>query len=56
VIRKEPSRYQAVYDCNLYGYATKPGDQWIPVDAADKNKNQKRMEKICAMAPTCIDE
>jgi hypothetical protein len=56
VIREEPGGYQAVYERNTHGYATKPGDHWIPVDAADKDKNRKRMEKICAETPTCIDE
>ena len=56
VIRKEPGGYQAVYERNLHGYATKPGDQWIPVDAADEDKNRKRMEEMCARTPTCIDE
>jgi len=56
VIRKEPGGYQAVYKRNLHGYATKPGDQWIPVDAADKDKNRKRMEEMCARTPTCIDD
>jgi hypothetical protein len=41
---------------NLYGFATKPGDQWIPVDASQKEKNIKKMEEICAKVPSSIDE
>jgi hypothetical protein len=56
VIRKEPRGYQAVHDRNLDGFATKPGDHWLPVDAADKEKNVKRMEEMCAVTPKSIDE
>ena len=56
MIRKEPGGYQAVYERNLYGFATKPGDHWVPVDAADKEKNVKKMEEICARTPTSIEE
>jgi hypothetical protein len=56
VIRKEPGGYQAAYERNLHGFATQPGDQWVPVDAADKDKNIKRMEEMCAVTPRCIDE
>jgi hypothetical protein len=56
VIRKEPGGYQGAYERNLYGFATKPGDQWIPVDASQKAKNIKKMEEICAKVPSSIDE
>jgi hypothetical protein len=51
VIRKEPG-YQEVYERNTHDFATKPGDYWAPVDAADKDKKVKEMEEMCAKIPT----
>jgi hypothetical protein len=55
VIRKEPGGYQAAYERNLYD-VVKPRDRWIPADAAEKERNIKKMEEICAKVPSSIDE
>ena len=56
VIRQQPGGYQAVYERNLHGFATKPADRWIPADAAEMEKNTKMMQAICDKTPTSIDE
>jgi hypothetical protein len=56
VIRRQPGGFQKEYERNSHGFASKPGDQWVPVDAADKERLTKVMEEMCAKVPTCIDE
>ena len=55
ILRLEPG-FQDIYERNSLGFATNPGDLWIPVDDAQKEENRRKMEEMCAMDPTSVDE
>ena len=48
-------KLRKAYERSQEGFA-KPGDRWIPKDAAEKAKNVKLMEEICATTPTSFKE
>jgi hypothetical protein len=54
-LRKDPAKLCEAYERSQEGFA-KPGDRWIPKDAAEKAKNVKLMEEICATTPTSFEE
>ena len=55
VLRKEPANLVSeAYERMQEGFA-QPGDHWFPKDAAEKDKNVKRMEEICATTSTSIE-
>jgi hypothetical protein len=54
-LRKDPTKFLESYTRMQDGFA-QPGDRWIPQDAAEKEKNVKLMEEICAQTPASLDE